>query len=448
MRRGRVRETHQTLSEAKEYSRRAGDDNAIADIAILSGVAWTEQGRLDEAEGLLGASFAAATSNGDPVRTASSRLALARCLFWGARFDESIDMLEPLDAADANAAISVRRLVGLSRAQVGRRDVEAALGYAVAASETAERSGDSSLLAQATCGLAFAHLAVGDKAAVERDVSASIRAARRARDPLRALRARLIGAENDRRSGRTAAAAALVARLSRIPAGQLPATIRARGVLLKDLLADASVTDTVRRHVAASGLRALALYAPPPPDETRDLRLVVDEVVEILQGSQSGDDDKAVLTRVCEMLRVKLRAATVAFFARDRGSMVPLVWDGSSRLEPEMANRVSTIRQTIAPHAHHNMVEGGAPVRYGGETIGACIARWTLGTSPDATRSSLLLTTAATAVGPAMAGAISRRTERQVHDPVELVGSSASMAEVRRAIERAASAPFRCVDRG
>jgi DNA-binding NtrC family response regulator/tetratricopeptide (TPR) repeat protein len=442
LRRGRVRDARQTLVDATEYSRRAEDDSALADVAILSGVAWMEQGRLDEAESLLTASLTAATSKNDPARTASACLALGRCLFWSARFDASSEMLARLNESELTPDVLVRRLLGLSRASVGRRDFEAGIQHGVAAAEAAGRSGSPLLIAKAAYGLAFAHLAVGDKEAVARDVASAIRAARQARDPLCALRARLIGAENERRAGRLAAGNSLVARIARIPSGNLPVTIRARGLLLRDLLSAQSTPDAVRRQVASTGLGALALFAPLQPGERRDIRLVVDDLVDILQASQAGDDDKAVLTRVSALVRARLQAATVAFFATDRAGNVLLAWDGSSRLDPGIVSRVGAAGQTIAPHAHHDLVEAGSPVRYGGEIIGVCVARWTLGSSVDATRASLLLTTAATAVGPALAGAVARRTERQVHDPVELVGVSPSMEEVRRAVERAASAPF------
>jgi DNA-binding NtrC family response regulator len=442
LRRGRARDAQHILKDAKEYSRCAADDRALADVAILSGIAWIDQGRLDEADSLLSASLVAATSQADVSRTVASRLALARCHFWRAQYDQSVELLLGLREDEIEVTDSVGRLIGLSRASIGRRDLEAAMRHAMAASDVAERSGQPALVARAACGLAFAHLAVGDSGAVARDVTASVRASRRSRDSLCAVRARLIGAENDRRAGRTAAAHALANRITRIPAGHIPATVRARGLLLRDLLAAVPGTDVVRRHVATTGLGALALFGPALPDERRDIRAVVDDVVDILQASQLGDDDKAVLTRICVMVRARLQAATVAFFAADCGSFVPLVWDGNSRLDPEIANRVGAARQTIGPHAHHDVIEAGAPVRYGGETIGVCVSRWTLGSSPDATRASLLLTTAATAVGPALAGAIARRTARPVHDPVELLGASPAMAEVRRAVERAAAAPF------
>ena len=442
LRRGRPRDAQQELAHAKEYCRHAGD-GTIADAAILSGMVWIDVARLDEAESVLGASLTAALSSGEPARVAASRLALARCLFWRGQYDDAARTLGPLDGQAATDEVAVERLVALSRVAIGRRDLEAGVGHALAALETADRSSRASLVAQATCGVAFAHLAIGDRAGVERDVAACVRASRAARDPLRALRARLTAAENGRRAGRQAAAVALVARVAKFPAGSLPATVRARCALLSDLLSGTSGVDAVKRQVALTGFGALALFAPcHPSDHTQDIRVVVDDVVDILRLGQTGDDDGAVLAGLCALIRSRLRAAVIAFYAMDHGSLVPLVSDGSSRIDPDIAARAVAAGQLVAPHAHHDVIEGGAPVRYGGETIGALVGRWVIGSAPEAPRAAMLLTAAATAAAPALAGAVARRTERQVRDPGELLGASALMDEVRRAVERAAAAPF------
>ena len=450
LRRGRPRDAQQALVQAKDFCYRAGD-GTIADAAILSGVAATDLARLDEAESVLGVALTAALSNGDAPREAASRLALARCLFWRGKHEDADRVLAPIEENTIGDELAVGRLVALARVAIGRRDLEAGVGLALAAVEIGERSGRPSLVAKAACGAAFAHLAIGDRGAVDRDVVVCVRAARLARDPLRALRARLTAAESQRRAGRQAGAALLVDRLAKFPAGSLPATVRARCALLRDLLTPSSGADVVKRHVAATGLRALALFAPcQKPDGLPDLRAVVDDVVDILRVGQAGDDE-AVMAGVCSLLRTRLRAAVVAFYAIDRGSLegpgspgrfVSLVSDGSSRLDPDIAARAVAAGQMIPPHAHHDLIEAGAPVRYGSETIGALVGRWAVGSAPDGTRAALLFTTAATAAGPAVAGAVARRVQRLARDPGDLLGVSAVMEQVRSAVERAAAAPF------
>jgi DNA-binding NtrC family response regulator len=87
-------------------------------------------------------------------------------------------------------------------------------------------------------------------------------------------------------------------------------------------------------------------------------------------------------------------------------------------------------------------VEAAAPVRYGGETIAAVVARWTVASTPDGCRADMLLSVAATAAAPAAAAVLARRATRGADEPSGLLGVSAAAADLRRAIGRAASAPF------
>src|SRR5205814_7614184 len=170
--------------------------------------------------------------------------------------------------------IAVRAAVMAARVAVGRRDLVRAVGGAVEAVERARASGDAELVAEATAGAAFAHLAVGDLDASERDVADSLTAARSARDPLRAIRARLLLAESARRRGRRGAVTTLLQRLSTLGGACVPPIVRARCVLLKDLVTAAGPDhEVVARHVAANGLKALVLFAPLGTESTRDGRL-------------------------------------------------------------------------------------------------------------------------------------------------------------------------------
>ena len=303
--------------------------------------------------------------------------------------------------------------------------------------------GDPAVLARAACAAAFAHLAIGDRVASDRDVDRAIRAARAARDPLSALRARLLAAESARRAGRGAIGTALLGRIAKVSTSSLPPIVRARCALLADLLSGASPAEVVRRHVAATRLEALALFAPAAAGHSAsDMHGAVEDVVEILRSCQTADDDGAVLTEVCARLRLRLNAAGVGFFGRDRGGLVLLASEGSARLDSRIGDRVVAAGQLITPHIREAVIEGGAPVRYGGDTVGALVGRWAFGSPPDVSRASVLLTMAATAAGPALAARIARRAEAASPGTGELLGVSGAMVEVRQAVERAAAAPF------
>jgi transcriptional regulator with GAF, ATPase, and Fis domain len=80
-------------------------------------------------------------------------------------------------------------------------------------------------------------------------------------------------------------------------------------------------------------------------------------------------------------------------------------------------------------------------VRYGGRTVGALVARWALGSRVDPAAAGVLLSTAAAAAGPAVAAVAAARSTPAAA-PWELLGGSAAAEEVRRAVERAAAAPY------
>src|SRR5207302_6070629 len=116
--------------------------------------------------------------------------------------------------------------VAASRAAVGSRDVGRALGAAREAIDRARAAGGRSLAARAAYAAAFAHLAVGDLDAVEREAGECLRAAHAGRDPLHAIRARLLIAEAARRRGRRSAVAGLLTRLDKVAAASLPPIVR------------------------------------------------------------------------------------------------------------------------------------------------------------------------------------------------------------------------------
>jgi DNA-binding NtrC family response regulator/tetratricopeptide (TPR) repeat protein len=443
LKRGRPQDARAVLDAAKGYATRAGQDATVIEIAILTGVAWTDLARLDDAEGVLQAALAASRASDAPVRLEHARLALARCLFWRGRYAEAATLLASMERPAEATATAVAVAAASSRIAIGRRDLGGAVASATEGLEIAERAGEPALLARAASAAAFAHLAIGDRVASGRDVDRAIRAARAARDPLSALRARLLAAEGARRAGRGAMAMALLGRIGKVSTSRLPPIVRARCALLGDLLSSASPAEVVRRHVAATRLEALALFAPETAGSSAsDLHGAVEDVVEILRSCQTADDDAAVLTDVCARLRLRLNAVVVGFFGRERGALVLVASDGSARLDSRMGERVVAAGQLITPHTREDVIEGGTPVRYGGDAVGALVGRWAFGSPPDVARASVLLTMAATAAGPALAAAIARRAETTAQGAGELLGVSGAMVEVRQAVERAAAAPF------
>jgi DNA-binding NtrC family response regulator len=287
---------------------------------------------------------------------------------------------------------------------------------------------------------AFVHLAVGDGASVVRDVAIALRAARASHDPQRALRARLIAAEHERRQGRLSTGRVLIRRLTRVMP-TLPPILRARCALLDALLSsEESPSAMAERHAASTGLVALSLFGPRALEIPERGHEALAGVLEILRFCQGAEDDRAALRHMCATLRGRLQAVWVAILVPERGAILPLAWDGEPP-DAGMAARVIDARAPIPPHRWRDGVEGGVPVQYGGDTLGAITGRWTVAPPPEVERASMLMTMAAAVAGPIAAAAIARRAVPAL-DADDLLGVSSAIADVRRAVERAACAPF------
>ncbi len=445
LKRGRPRDAQTVLDDARDYWVRGGDEASLSDTATLTGTTWIDLARLDEAESVLAAACAAGRARAGGPASAAAVLAMARCLFWRGRYVEADQVVSSLSSTDRTDAFAVRAGVMASRVAVGCHEMARAVGGALEAVCRARASGEAVSVAEATAGAAFAHLAVGDLDAVERDVSDCLTAARAGRDPLRGIRARLLLAESARRQGRRAAVGALIERLTTLGGTGLPPIVRARCALLQDLAAAAgSEAEVVKRHVAATGLGALALFAPL---DGRLLRQpdafdpVIEDVVEILRVCQNADEEGAVLTDVCGRLRRRLHAAAVAFIAAEGTTLLTIAAEGV-RIEAAVAERAISAGIVIPPHRHGDRLEAAAPVKYGGAMIGALVARWTIGSTHDLSGASAVLAVAAAAAAPAVSGTVMRRVRTISVGASGLLGASDAIAGVRGAIERAAKAPF------
>ena len=443
-RRGRSRDAQTVLSTAREYASRAGNQEALIDVAIRTGHVSIDLARVEEAETMLGAAVAAARAMSDLPRIADATVALARCLFWRGRFADAESLANRVNADSIGAAATIGLTIARSRSAVGTRNLALAVSLATSAVQQAIGLEAPAVLAGAACAAAFAHLAVGDFDAVERDVILAVAAARTARDPLRGLRARLLLAEAGRRNGRPSIAAALVSRLRALGGTALPAVVKARRDLLADLLADAKNPESiVSRHVTASGLPALALFGPAPLDRSAwsGADGIVDETVAILRACQDAGDEPQVLAEVCRRVRRQLDAASIAIAVCGSPQMWTVASDGA-RIDLATGERAVASAAPIAPHRFQDRIEAAAPVRYGGETIGALVARWTLGTTHSLGRAVPMLTMAATAAAPAVAAARAIRMRPAPPALADFVGTGSEGAELRKAVERAAAAPF------
>jgi DNA-binding NtrC family response regulator len=444
LKRGRPREAIDVLDSARDYSKRSGEAAALLSVGTLSGVALVDLGRLDEAASVLGAAASAAGVVNDPNIRAGVELARSRCRFWRGEYVDARDALGRLQEADLREDWRVRLHAMHARVAVGCGDLAGAVASAVESVRRAQLTGDSGLTAEAACAAAFAHLAVGDLPSLEADAARCRAAAQESRDPLRAFRVQLMLAELLRRLGRRTDAVDAIRRLSRASAASLPPLLRRRREMLADLLiAGTPLAAVAARHVTGSGLPGLALYLPRECGAGAKSRLPAlwDDAIEMLRLCQDAADERTTLTTVCGHVQRQLRASAVAFFGVERGALVRLAGNGG-RIESAVAERAVAASLPIAPHSIDEQVEAGAPVRYGGATIGAVAVRWAISSSPDPDRSVAAMTVATAAVGPIVAALLISRQRAEVAPASALVGISPAMIDVRRSVDRAGAAPF------
>jgi tetratricopeptide (TPR) repeat protein len=198
LRRGRAREALAAAAEGREYASRAGDESALIDLAIVSGNAWIDVGRLDEAESVLGAALVAARALPEPERAAALSLTLARASYWRGAYADAEALIGPVSNS---RPVRVRSMALASRIAVAVGDLGHAMTLAAAAVKEADSDSDVSAKASAAWVTAVAHFAVGDFSAAERDLSETLSLAQAA-GIQRAIRARLLHAEVERAQGR------------------------------------------------------------------------------------------------------------------------------------------------------------------------------------------------------------------------------------------------------
>jgi DNA-binding NtrC family response regulator len=442
LRRGRVRDAQAAVEQAHDYATRAGSDDLIIDLAVLSGHAWTDLGRLDEAEATLATAAAAARVAGDATRTADAALSLARVLYWRGRYGDADSTLQQVIDPQPRP-IQVQRSLLVTRVATGQRGYSRAMAAASAARQAAADAGDPVLVAAGAYAAAFVHMAVADWPAVERDIAASIVAARSASDPLRAVRARLLRAEAERRQGRLAAARADLEHLRRIVA-TLPPILRARWQAATAIAAAPADAEAIlARHVAASMFGALPLYvgSGTAAAPTSGADPFVDQLISILHVCQTAGEDSALLRQVCERVRSHLHAAAVAVIATRDNRRQVLATDGS-HMSVDIAVRAVDAGVVVSPHRRDAGVEAAAPVVYGGAVLGALCARWTLGSTYDTSGAGAILAATAAAAAPIVAAALAKAEQPPGAALVDLLGTTSAIAELRRGVERAAAAPF------
>ncbi len=492
--RGQVAEASRIIERAREHFNRARAATGAVYAAVFAGLAWTDDGRLREAEAALRATRIAAVELAQPLLDQFAGLALARCLYWQNRLGEARDCLGPSRAACGGAPDAAADPLATEWAQLGRAtcarerlqgaqrppsdvavltgawapgaislelareclasrialaagDLAGAGRAAAEARERAARSGNPTERAAACLVRALVFGALADVASVRSVVDEGLDAARSAHAPLRALRLRIALAETLQRVGRSAEAATLVARLARIDRARVPKIV---GLQIERAI-HGGHGETSSRTCTRSGRSDAAPVVTLRAPAAVDRGAVADAVVEVLDVCQAADDEAGVLQRVTAILRERVRAICVTCYGRDRESLMALASDGSRAKADEAARRACDAGIPIAPTSTTSGLEAAVPVRFAGACVGAIGCRWAADVPPDWAVAGAVLAAASAAVAPCVRSEVDRRTAPSAPadgGSSELVGVSESIQGLRHAIGRAARAPFHVVIEG
>ena len=474
--RGRPLHAAACFERAREQFEAARAAGAAGRCGVHLALAWTDLGRLEEAEAASRAVLLAAQETGDvPLREQAAQ-ALARCLLWQERFVEGLQALDSLDPAAVTPCASKvaevpppfetasmpggGRLPGAVDLEVTRACLTARLGLALGDLALAGRAagvarrrgaacGDAASLAAAATALLRVYAALGDLEGAERARDCAFTAARRARDPLRALRVRIAWVEALARAGAAAETTAAAGRLARLDRPSLPWVVRqALGHVVRLAASGTGATAAARaRGPTSSPLRLAAASGT-----TISLEALLDDIVEVLGLCQGPEDDEAVLRAVSSRLRRRHRLAALACFALSEGTLVAVASEGSSPPPETAARRAVEVGRALPPEAFADRNQAAVPVRYAGAVVGALAGRWAADETPDWGRTGAVLAAAAAAIAPAVRAVADRRAAasaaRGVSAVDEIVGVSGAAATLRREIERAAAVPFNVLIEG
>ncbi len=453
--RGRRAAARDAFEASRELSDCAQDGDGVVRALVHLGAVLVDENSLQRAESVLRAAEAAARHGGMRGLGQAAGWLLARCLFWQGQHADAWRMIQNSPDAEKGPEPDAASVAERADAEPG------ACGWGTSPSSTCLPPGVTAIPAEigvrvALCdrdaGRAARHLAaagdrratgdpvragtlfalailvqgaLGDAGTAAHELSEGLRLLRRRHAPVAAQELRIAHVEALLDAGEQALAAERLRRL-----------LGRRSPILSGL---------ARSRLDAIAARLKRLQEHGPADvEPVATQVDTRAVVCILQKCHEADDDKGAVAGVCQAVRSALAAASVSAFHVISGAATLAATDGGRACRAEMAERAAAALLAIGPESSAAGREAAAPVRYGGEAVGAVTARWTADAVLDGARVRGTLSAAAAAIAPAMA-ALARQTASSARDSGlagELSGISGAMVALRREVMRAAAAPF------
>jgi DNA-binding NtrC family response regulator len=355
-----------------------------------------------------------------------SEATLARILLWQGRVAEAASMMRvEVSARSASSNLPGEIDDPELNAFVGAMSIRVSIarGALFAAGQRAREllvQADASGHPLARVIARSAHLRIlvetGDLVLAEQQLAEIRQATRAARTPLRLARARLLWTDALRRAGR----------------------IREADRELRDLRRLRGVTPPLLRAAIDRRLRG----ETPTPARERMAVGTPSAAATMVVIARDEEQDRDAVRKVLTFAAESLQTSRVELCSADAGPDTTILSVGSG-LATSLGSRVLDAGIAIDACAGSAGGELGVPVRVGSRLVAAIVARWPIDRVPPA-QSRELLELAGAVAAPRIDSM--RATAREVASASlaipELIGSSAAVAEVRRAVTRAAAAPF------
>jgi len=421
--RGRAVDADQAFGDAAAHAHEVKDEALSLSARVWQAAARTDAGHLTAAESVCRAALLAGVL-GD-VERARAEATLTRILLWQGRIDDAAQRDLACPDADREtlayvASIAVR--VALASGDVFAAGQRARELLDAVGSESGPHAGGSPIqdrgLARVIALSAHARvlMATGDLAAIEERMRQLHRATQLARTPLRFVRMRLLLCDVYHRAGKSTAAERERAYLRRVETAVPP--------LLREAIARRT------KHVEHTAVTVR------PRGAGRNLPTTLVTIVQDLE------DDRTAIAKTLSCVAEALQSSRIELCSADAGPATALMSAGSG-LATGLGPRVLRAGIAIGPEAGSAGREQGVPVRFGPRLLGALCARWPVDRTPPVDAGDIL-DLAAAILAPRVEGmqSVARETAAASTSIPELVGSSQAITEVRRAVTRAAAAPF------
>jgi DNA-binding NtrC family response regulator/tetratricopeptide (TPR) repeat protein len=414
--RGRAADADRSFGEAADHAQVAKDEALSLSARVWQAAARADAGQLSAAESVCRAALLAGVPN--DVERSRAEATLARILLWQGRFDDARQ--RDLSCPDADLETGAYVTAMAVRVALASGDVFAAGQKArelldIVGQRTEAGPGRGLARVVALSAHIRVLMASGDLASVEERMRHLQQATQFARTPLRLARMRLLLLDAYRRAGRNADAERELSYLRRVQTAAPP--------LLRD---------AIERR--AKKIEPRSVSAPRLPE-----RSLAAGMVTIVQ---EHEDDRSAIARLIRFAAEALQASRIEVCSGDAGPATAVLSSGSG-IPIELSPRVLRAGIAIGPEAGPAGVEHGVPIRLGPRLVGALSARWPIDRTPPPD-ASVILDIGAAVLAPRVDGmqSTAREVAAASTSIPELVGLSGAIAEVRRAVTRAATAPF------